>query len=479
MASEMTENLAYTSYISKMLSPRQRPPGRRVITYGTFDLLHEAHLDQLRRARALGTYLIVAVLTDIFDAGRGKRFLAQDVVQRIENVRQTKLADLVVLEECDDKINNVLRYNIDVVAVFDSWEGPEAYVENLRRYCEVAFIPEEVANVSSTALRSVVSMGAVGTDSAVRDLVAGAAATAGVEIVALRTESQDLIDLVADGKDIRVCKTLEQLYESTEAVYLSSELPLRTINIRHALQARKHVLCASPLSLSRAEAEGCFELAAAKGVVLLESIPSAFTPAIERMTAIAQNGKIGRVLSIAVNLSAPLLEETSQRCCTSVSDGGQLCVGLVGEALLPIVRILYGRSVLNVFSETLSSGSNEDPSHLYKLTVSYDNATATVTIGHGVIIPETLTVIGSEGYLTMPAPWRETSRFHLQFKDINFEEASDEQDFHFATRRGGYRFDLAEFATVIKLGRPQSHMATNANHIQIATLIEQALACHQ
>jgi hypothetical protein len=72
-------------------------------------------------------------------------------------------------------------------------------------------------------------------------------------------------------------------------------------------------------------------------------------------------------------------------------------------------------------------------------------------------------------------PWRKASSFHLQFKDINFEEVSDEQDFHFTTRRGAYRFDLAEFAAFIKLGRPQSHAVSNASYIQIATLIEQAL----
>lgn len=479
-SSKRADNLVHISYLSKTLSPRQRPPGRRVITYGTFDLLHEAHLDQLRRARAHGSYLIAAVLTDTFDAGRGKRFLAQDVVQRIENVRLTGLADLVVLEECDDKINNLLKYNVDVVAVFDTWEGPQAYVENLKRYCEVLCIPEEVACVSSTAIRGVVNMGAIGDSSAVGDLLAGAAVTAGVDVVALQTESQDLIDLAAGSKkEVRVCKSLAQLYESTEAVYLSNHVPLRTTSIRHALQAHKHVLCASPLSYSKAEAEECFELAADKGLVLLESIPSAFTPAMERMTAVAQNGKIGRILSVAVNLCAPLNAETSQRCFSFASGGGQLCTGLVGEALLPAIRILYGRSVLNVGSETLSSGSSEDPSHLCRLTVSYDYATATVNIGHGVIIPETITVIGSEGYLIMPAPWRKASSFHLQFKDINFEEASDEQDFHFPTRRGGYRFDLAEFATVIKLGRPQSHMLTIANHMQIASLIEQALACHK
>jgi cytidyltransferase-like protein len=452
--------------------------GRRVITYGTFDLLHEAHLDQLRRARALGSFLIVAVLSDIFNAGRGKRFLAQDVVQRIENIRQTGLADLVILEECDDKINNVLKYDIDVVAVFDSWEGPEAYVENLRNYCQVVCIPEVVANVSSTVLRGVVSMGAIGTPGAIRGLLAGAAVTAGVNIVALKTEPQELLGTIPDDmKNPIACKTFEELCKSAEAVYISNDFSLRTTSLRQALQAGKHVLCESPLSTSRVEAQTFMQLAVENGLVLLESIHSAFAPAVERMTAIAQNGKIGRILSVAVNISVPLTEEKAQSCCISTSsDGGKLCAGLLGEALLPVVRILHGRPVLKVRCETRNSGSEKDPSHLCQLNISYKTATATVTVGHGVIVLETLTVIGSEGYMTMPTPWRRASRFHFQYKDINFEEASDEQDFDFPTRRGGYRFDLAEFATVIKLGRPQSHMLTIDNHVQIAALIEKALA---
>lgn len=473
-----TENSAHSAYISRSLSPRKRPPGRRVVTYGTFDLLHEAHLDQLRRARAFGSFLIVAVLTDIFDAGRGKRFLAQDVVQRIENVRKTGLADLVILEECDDKINNVLKYDIDVVAVFDSWEGPEAYVENLRNYCEVVYIPEVVENVSSTVLRGVVRMGVIGIPDVIRRLLTGAAVTAGVNIVALTTDPQEPPHtILEDKKDIVACETFEQLCKSAEAVYISNDHSIRTTTIRQALQAGVHVLCESPLSTSQAEAQSLMKLAVKNGLVLLQSIQSAFTPAVERMTAIVQNGKIGRVLSVSVNIGVPLTEETAQICCDSASSGGgKLCVGLLGEALLPVVRILHGRPVLKVRCQTRASGSAKDPSHLCQLNISYKTATATVTIGHGVVVPETLTVIGSEGYMTMPAPWRRASRFHFQYKDINFEEASDEQDFDFPTRRGGYRFDLAEFATVIKLGRPQSHMLTVDNQVQIAALIEKALA---
>lgn len=419
------------------------------------------------------------MLTDIFDAGRGKRFLAQDVVQRIENVHRTGLADLVVLEECDDKINNLLKYSIDIVAVFDTWEGPAAYVENLRTYCEVVYIPEVVANVSSTLLRGVVRIGAIGSSEGINGLLTAASVTSGVRIVALQAESQQATgSIVAKVDSIRGCETLEQLYKSVEAVYLAANTSSRKESILRALQAGKHVLCESPLSLSRADAEACFQLAFDKGLVLLESIQSAFTPAMERMTAIAQNGKIRHVLSVAVNLSVPMTDHGTQSGCQSTtSDNKKIRVHHVGETLLPVVRILHGRPVIGIDCNVIPSGSTHNPAHVCQLSIIYEGATATIMIGHGIIIPEALTVVGSEGYLTMPTPWREASKIDLQYNHINFEEASDKQSFDFPTRRGGYRFDLAEFAAVIKLGRPQSHMLTVDDQVQICALIERALAC--
>lgn len=391
-----------------------------MITYGTFDLLHAAHIDQLQRARALGTYLIVAVLTDIFDAGRGKRFLAQDVVARCEGVRATGLADIIVLEECDDKINNVLKYGVDVCAVFDSWEGPGAYTENLRRYCEVVCIPEVEGAVSSTKLRGVVRLSAWGDVESVKGLVEGAKVTGGVELVSL---PKGLASIVSGADRMRFF-TGEEVYDDVDAVFIASELDFRAQNVSEALHRGKHVLCTGPMSTSSEEVQRLFAVAARQGLVLVESLPSAFTPAIERMTAVAQNGKIGRVLSVALNLNVPFNAEQASR-----DHKGPLCVDEVSEALLPVVRILHGREIRGVQCATLPSGKKDDPGHLCQLKVDFEAATAFVNIGHGLILPETLMVTGSEGFLTMSEPWRTASGFHLRFRDVNFEEASDTQDF--------------------------------------------------
>ena len=71
----------------------------KVITYGTYDLLHQGHLNLLRRAKELGDYLIVGVTSDSFDRGRGKLNVRNKVLERVEAVKATGYADEVIIEE--------------------------------------------------------------------------------------------------------------------------------------------------------------------------------------------------------------------------------------------------------------------------------------------------------------------------------------------------------------------------------------------
>ena len=71
---------------------------KKIITYGTFDLIHQGHINLLRNAKALGDYLIVGVTSENYDRYRGKLNVQQSVLERIENVRATGLADEIVLE---------------------------------------------------------------------------------------------------------------------------------------------------------------------------------------------------------------------------------------------------------------------------------------------------------------------------------------------------------------------------------------------
>ena len=97
---------------------------KKVITYGTYDLLHYGHIRLLERAKALGDYLIVGVTSADFDKSRGKINVQQSLGERMEAVRALGLADEVIVEEYEgQKIDDICSMNIDVFAIGTDWLG--------------------------------------------------------------------------------------------------------------------------------------------------------------------------------------------------------------------------------------------------------------------------------------------------------------------------------------------------------------------
>ena len=123
---------------------------KKVITYGTFDLFHEGHYNLLKRAKALGDYLIVGVTTDNFDLERGKLNTCDSLMDRIEAVRNTGLVDKVVIEEYrGQKIDDIRKYGVDIFAIGSDWTGKFDY---LKEFCEVIYLPR-TAGISTTKIK--------------------------------------------------------------------------------------------------------------------------------------------------------------------------------------------------------------------------------------------------------------------------------------------------------------------------------------
>lgn len=127
---------------------------KKVITYGTFDLFHVGHLNILRRAKELGDYLIVAVSSDAFNAGKGKKaYYNED--DRMEIVKAIKYVDEVILEETwDQKAKDVVKHNVDVFVMGDDWKGK---FDELSEFCEVVYLPR-TEGISSTKIKSDLKM---------------------------------------------------------------------------------------------------------------------------------------------------------------------------------------------------------------------------------------------------------------------------------------------------------------------------------
>ncbi|RRD60370.1 glycerol-3-phosphate cytidylyltransferase [Leucobacter sp. OH1287] len=124
---------------------------RRILTYGTFDLLHWGHIRLLQRARACGDYLIVAVSTEEFNRGKGKKTY-HDFETRKKMLEAVRYVDLVIPEEnWEQKIADVKKYEVDSVVMGSDWAGNPNF-EVLRPHCEVIYL-DRTEGISTTKIK--------------------------------------------------------------------------------------------------------------------------------------------------------------------------------------------------------------------------------------------------------------------------------------------------------------------------------------
>ena len=121
----------------------------RVITYGTFDTLHYGHIFLLNRAKAIGDYLIVAISSDEFNAGKGKK-AHFDYEARKQLLQTLRCVDLIIPEHnWEQKRTDIVGHKVDVFTMGDDWAGK---FDDLSDLCEVRYLPR-TPSVSSTLLR--------------------------------------------------------------------------------------------------------------------------------------------------------------------------------------------------------------------------------------------------------------------------------------------------------------------------------------
>ena len=124
------------------------PSDNTVITYGTYDLLHIGHIKMLRRCRALGSRLIVAVSTDEFNLKMKNKVCIQPYAERKEIVESLRYVDLVIPEESwDQKAEDVKKYCVNTFAIGDDWAG---HFDFLKELCQVVYLPR-TEGISTTS----------------------------------------------------------------------------------------------------------------------------------------------------------------------------------------------------------------------------------------------------------------------------------------------------------------------------------------
>jgi glycerol-3-phosphate cytidylyltransferase len=124
---------------------------KRILTYGTFDLLHYGHIEILRRAKALGDYLVVALSTDEFNEQKGK-VAYHNYETRKKMLEAIRYVDLVIPENTwEQKLDDVKTYHIDTVVMGSDWAGSDKF-DYLKQYCEVIYL-ERTPGVSTTMIK--------------------------------------------------------------------------------------------------------------------------------------------------------------------------------------------------------------------------------------------------------------------------------------------------------------------------------------
>ena len=413
---------------------------KKVITYGTFDLLHQGHINLLRRAKELGDYLIVGVTNDNFDRERGKLNVVNNVLERVEAVRATGFADKVIIEDyVGQKIDDIQKYGVDVFAIGSDWEGKFDY---LKEFCEVVYLPR-TEGISSTQLRDeaqeTVSVGIVGCGRVAQRFPQEAGVVNGVSVDA----AYDLDAAVAEKfcrehlKGGKCCKSFQELLSEVSAVYIATPHLSHYECIKTALQAGKHVLCETPMVLKKDEAKELYKYAEEHSLVLMEANKTAHCPAFNHLMVMIKSGLIGDVVDIEASLSQ-LLDKN-----------GREFDSIEYEDLRLFSRIENG---IDVYTHGI---------------FRYPKAICSFKVGLGVKTEGNLVISGTKGYAYVPAPWWKTDYFELRYEDQN-----DNKKFFYKWDGFGLRYEIQEFVSCIVNKRFSSARLRRRESIAMAEVME-------
>ena len=436
---------------------------KKVITYGSFDLFHEGHYNILKRAKALGDYLIVGVTTERFDEIRGKLNIIDTIEERMENVRRSGFADQIIIEDhLGQKVEDIQKYNVDVFAVGSDWEGKFDY---LKDFCDVVYLPR-TKEVSSTMIREkkfpIIKLGVVGTGRIANRFMEEAKYVSGVAVTCVYNPHIESAEKFFQKFQLEsFTDDYEKFLQSVDAVYIASPHQTHYAYAKKALSEKKHVLCEKPLAFSEREAEDLFEIASCFGVVLLEGIKTAYSPGFVQMISMARSGVIGSVRDVEAAFTR--LVPPGTRETTDEKYGGSF-TEYGSYTLLPVVKLL-GKDIGDVHFESFKADNGID---IYtKAFLKTKNAFATLKTGVGVKSEGQLVIAGTRGYILAPSPWWLTREFEVRYEDPNKIDR-----YSFSWVGYGLRYELSDFAHLINGNGDRSFKLSAGESIAMARVME-------
>lgn len=428
---------------------------KKVITYGTYDLFHYGHQRLLERAKALGDYLIVGVTADGFDRARGKINVQQSLMERMEAVKATGIANEVIVEEYEgQKIDDIMRYGVDIFAIGSDWLG---YFDYLKEYCQVVYL-ERTAGISSSELRAEkqeLKLGFAGESTFLNKVEVESHFVNGIQVEGLYP-IQKTNSCLSEALKSLPCVTndYETLLRNIDAVYVISKPQDHYAQIKKALQNGKHVLCEPPIALSVMEWQELNSLAKEKKLILMDAIRTAYSTAYFRMLLLIKSGCIGTVM--AIDSSCTSLRDNDLTSEELKEKWNSLCTW-GPNAMLPIFQILGTQ-----YSQKSIASHIEDESIKYdsfsKVTFYYPNAVASINVGKGVKTEGDLVISGTTGYIYVPAPW-----WKMDYFEIRREDPTLNKRYFYQLDGEGIRYELVSFLKAIRAGKTYSYINDNVS----------------
>ena len=435
---------------------------KKVITYGTYDLLHYGHIHLLERAKALGDYLVVGITADDFDKTRGKINVQQTLNERIEGVRTTGIADEIIIEEYEgQKIDDIRRLGIDIFTVGSDWVGLFDY---LNEYCEVIYL-NRTEGISSSELREkkcALTIGLVGNSSYLNKVAAESLYVNGIQLSGICCTLEQNFSEQIKNLPLKT-DSYDSLLEASDAVYIHSVPKKHYSQIKRALLSGKHVICESPISLSVAECQELYDLAKEKHCILVEALRTAYATAFNRLILLIKGGKIGKVVSVDVVCTS--LKEFDTIDKNRLLNSWNSITSWGPTALLPIFQILGNKYCgLQITSHFVDEAREYDA--FTQIVFNYPSAIASIKVGNGVKSEGELIVSGTKGYVYVPAPWWKTDYF-----EIRYENPNENKKYFYQLDGEGLRYMIADFAKSVERGRESLYIDRQTS-LAIAAVME-------
>lgn len=444
---------------------------KKVITYGTFDLFHDGHRYLLERAKKLGDYLIVGVTTDNYDISRGKLNVSQNLLERVENVKASGIADEIIIEEFEgQKIIDIQDRDIDIFAIGSDWVGKFDYLEE---YCKVEYL-DRTKGVSSTLIRSekngIISIGIIGSGRIANRFLKESKYVSGVNVEGVFGIDEHEISEFAKQNELSFYETnLESFFSKVDLVYIATPHIYHYDYSKKSLMANKHVLCEKPLAFKPTQIEELFYLAEERNLVLVEAIKTAFFQGFQRMVSLVKSGIIGQVVNVEASFTKLLLDRQLREF--DLQQKGGALTELITYSAFAVSKIL-GHDFESI--DIKSFYENRRSVDIFStVNFKYKKSTAIIHAGIGAKKEGDLVITGTKGYVYCPAPWWLTKRF-----DVRYEDQNRNVSYFFDFEKDGLRYEIAEMANFIQNGKIKNNKVSKEDSMFISIIFDKYYTNH-